>query len=50
VTSGIQVSGSNIAIGPNPIKNPGLGSISVSGTNTAVIRTTNGGVVNILAP
>lgn len=50
VTSGIQVSGSNIAIGPNPIKNPGLGSLSVSGTNTAVIQTTNGGRVTITAP
>ncbi len=50
VTSGIQVSGSNIVIGPNPIKNPGLGSISVSGANTAVIQTTNGGKVTITAP
>jgi hypothetical protein len=50
VTSGIQVSGSDITIGPAPIKNPSLGTISVSGTNTAVIQTTSGGKVNITAP
>ncbi len=48
--SGLQVSattGGSIAIGPNPVKNPSLGNISVTGS---LIEATNNGVVNIAAP
>jgi hypothetical protein len=43
--SGIPVSGTNISI-TNPIKNPGLGSITVNGGGS-LIQTTNGGRVTI---
>lgn len=42
-----QGAGSSISIGPNPVKNPTLGSISVTGS---LISATNGGAVNIAAP
>ena len=48
--SGLPVSattGGSISIGPNPVKNPDKGSISVTGT---LIQATNGGAVNIAAP
>ena len=58
--SGIPVNtatGGTISIGPNPIKNTGLGSITINGTPTgagpftgSLIQTTNGGTVNIVAP
>jgi hypothetical protein len=56
--SGIPVSGNNFSIGPNPIKNSGLGSIIVNGATVgsassftgSLIQTQNGGRVNILAP
>jgi hypothetical protein len=47
--SGLPVSatsGASIAIGPNPVKNPSLGNISVSGS---LIQATNGGKVSITA-
>ena len=61
VKSGIQVleqSGGLINIGPNPIKNPALGSILPqspvapfpASTSAAIIQATNGGKVNIKAP
>ncbi len=39
--------GGSIAIGPNPVKNPSLGNISVTGS---LIEASNNGVVNITAP
>jgi len=48
--SGLPVSTANdgtVAIGPNPVKNPGLGTISVTGS---LIQATNNGTVNITAP
>ncbi len=48
--SGLPVSattGGSIAIGPNPVKNPSLGNISVTGS---LIEASNNGVVNITAP
>jgi len=50
VLSGLPVSattGGSIVIGPNPVKNPALGNISVNGS---LISTTQGGRVNIAAP
>jgi len=50
VLSGLPVSattGGSIAIGPQPVKNPALGNISVNGS---LISTTQGGTVNIAAP
>lgn len=55
--SGIPVSqtgaGSSVNIGPNPIKNPGLGTLNVTcpgDCSGSVIRATNGGRVTIIAP
>lgn len=48
--SGLPVSattGGSITVGPNPVKNPGLGNISVNGS---LISATQGGTVNITAP
>jgi hypothetical protein len=49
--SGVPVSvtgsGSSVTIGPNPIKNPSLGTFSVTGS---AIQATNGGKVTITAP
>jgi hypothetical protein len=42
-----QTGGASISIGPNPIKNPALGTFSVTGS---VIQATNGGKVVITAP
>jgi hypothetical protein len=42
----ITGTGSSITIGPNPIKNPGLGAFSIAGS---VIQATNGGKVVITA-
>jgi hypothetical protein len=46
--------GASIAIGANPVRNPGLGSITVNGTGGAgtgvLIQATGGGKVNIAAP
>ena len=61
VLSGLPVNvgpgGSSINIGPNPIKNPALGSVTINGTptgngpfNGSLIQATNGGRVNIAAP
>ena len=50
--SGLPVSatgGGAVSIGPNPVKNPGLGSITVNGGGS-LIQATNSGVVNITAP
>jgi hypothetical protein len=50
--SGLPVNtatGGTIAIGPNPVKNPGLGSITVNGGGS-LIQATNNGAVNITAP
>jgi hypothetical protein len=41
--------GGSISIGPYPVKDPGLGSISVS-QGGSLIQTTNGGKVTITAP
>jgi hypothetical protein len=48
--SGLPVSTANggaVAIGSNPVKNPSLGTISVTGS---LIQATNNGTVNITAP
>ncbi len=48
--SGIPVntaSGGSVSIGPNPVKNPTLGTVSVTGS---LIQSTNNGQVNISAP
>ena len=48
--SGLPVSattGGSVSIGPNPIRNPSLGSISVTGS---LIQATNNGRVSIGAP
>ncbi len=48
--SGLPVSattGGSVTIGPNPVKNPALGNISVNGS---LISATQGGSVNIAAP
>ncbi|MBI2229301.1 MAG: hypothetical protein HYU46_09390 [Deltaproteobacteria bacterium] len=48
--SGLPVSattGGSVSIGPNPVKNPGLGNISVTGS---LIQATNNGQVKIGAP
>jgi hypothetical protein len=49
--------GSSISIGPNPIKNPGLGSVTINGTPAgagpftgSLIQATGGGKVTITAP
>ncbi len=49
--------GSSISIGSNPIKNPGLGSVTINGTPAgsgpftgSLIQATGGGKVNITAP
>jgi hypothetical protein len=50
--SGLPVSattGGSISIGPNPVKNPTLGTISVS-NGGSLIQASNNGVVNIAAP
>ncbi len=50
--SGLLVSetgGGAVFIGPIPVKNPGLGSITVNGGGS-LIQATNSGVVNITAP
>ena len=50
IQSGIPVNvgaGSSVTIGPNPIKNLGLGSVSITGS---AIQATNGGKVTIAAP
>ncbi len=50
--SGLPVSatgGGTINIGPNPVKNPGLGNITVNGGGS-LIQATNDGTVNITAP
>lgn len=47
--SGLPVSstfGGSVSIGPNPVKNPSLGSVSVTGS---LISATNGGTVSIQA-
>ncbi|MBI4528895.1 MAG: FecR domain-containing protein [Deltaproteobacteria bacterium] len=58
--SGLPVNtatGGSISIGPNPVKNSGLGSITINGTpmgagpfTGSLIQATNNGTVNISAP
>lgn len=61
VLSGLPVNvgggGSAIAIGPSPIKNPALGTVSINGVlagpgphTGSLIQATNGGQVSITAP
>ncbi len=48
--NGLPVStanGGTVAIGSNPVKNPSLGTIPVTGS---LIQATNNGTVNIAAP
>jgi hypothetical protein len=52
ILSGVPVSatsGGLVSIGPNPVQNPALGTISVS-PGGSLIQATNGGTVNIAAP
>jgi hypothetical protein len=60
VQSGLPVNvgpgGSSVNIGPNPIKNPGLGAVSINGVPAgpgphtgSLIQATNGGRVTITA-
>jgi hypothetical protein len=46
----LEGNANSITIGPNPIKNSGLGNIQVNANSTAVIQTGGSGKVNITAP